>query len=126
MAKIRVLLTNLPDMLADIISGIVASDADLLIVGRVKGVFEASALVEAVHEADPDIIITGPGDGTAGLDPVRLLFAVRPAKVLRILENGRRGLLYELRPNCIALGELSTASLMAAIRSAEDVHGICR
>jgi DNA-binding NarL/FixJ family response regulator len=113
LVSIRILLADLPQMLRSIIRDIVAGQPDMEVVGELAGQVGVPAMVEQTGATFVIVRHTG-------LDPqdvIGELLACRPpTRVLAIADEGRAGILYELRPHRIPIGELSAASLVAAIR----------
>jgi DNA-binding NarL/FixJ family response regulator len=104
-------------MLRDLVKEIVGREADMEIVGEVS---EGAQLVPAARETDAEFVI-------AALDDLELPAAYRALlderprmKVLGLAADGRLGVLYELVPRKIPLGELSAGSLVSAIRAGSD------
>ena len=113
MTTIRILLLGMPTMLRSIIRGITADQPGLEIVGEASQATEWSSLI---REARPDVVIMEV-TGAAGTDLARELLEEYPrVKVLGLSADGRRGVLHELRPHRVPLGELSPESLIEAIR----------
>jgi DNA-binding NarL/FixJ family response regulator len=120
LVSIRILLADLPQMLRSIIRDIVAGQPDMEVVGELAGQVGVPARVE---QTGATLVILR----HTGLDPpdvfCELLACRSPTRVLAIADEGRAGLLYELRPHRIPIGELSATSLVAAIRGGPpDAH----
>jgi len=109
---IRVLLMNMPQLLFDMIRGIIVSWQDMRVVSDtvVQG-----DLFPAAAAARVDTIIIG-DQGVLTEDCVRVLYRRPKLKILVISWDGRRGSLHELRPRVEAIEEISAESLTAAIR----------
>jgi len=105
----RIVLLDLPRMLADLVREIVAADDGLEVVG------EGAAVLAA---ADPDFVIVG-GDGAALPESCRDAFDAHPhLTVLALTGDGRHGDLWSLAPRHVALGEVSADTLLTAMRAA--------
>ena len=65
---------------------------------------------------DPDFIIVG-GDAAAAQDVRALVGSGRGVRALEVQSDGRDSVLFELRPHRIALGEISSDTLVRAIRA---------
>jgi hypothetical protein len=109
---IRVAVVDLPQMLSEIVKDILDRAADVAVVDAIRG-----------EEVDADIVILPapndelPSDGEEQLER-------RPrGKILTIGGEGRYAYLYELLPRRTALGELSEATLLAAVRGAQAGWG---
>jgi hypothetical protein len=109
--SIRVLLVGLPRMLRDIVNGLVSVEPDLEIVGEFG---DGEAELDAIEAARASVVIAG---AQAPLLARRLVDRVR---VLGVSADGRDGVVYELRPQARVLGEMSPATLLAAVRG-EDL-----
>jgi DNA-binding NarL/FixJ family response regulator len=112
----RVLLLEMPTMLADLLKGIVRADDQIEIVAELT---DASDLIEVSDRANADLVIVSLNDNDSELpEPCRALLSARPRmRVLGLAEHGRHGFLWELRPHRMALGEISPSTLLPAIRS---------
>jgi DNA-binding NarL/FixJ family response regulator len=115
--RTRVLLAHMPQMLRDLVSDIVGREVDMEIVGEVS---EGAQLVAAAHATDAEFVIAGLDDAELS-SPLRELLDERPRmKVLGLEGDGRLGVLYELVPRKVALGELTARSLVTVIRTGSD------
>jgi len=65
---------------------------------------------------DPDFIIVGE-DAASEPDVRALVGARRGLRALEVKSDGRESVLFELRPHRIALGEISSDTLVRAIRA---------
>ena len=101
-------------MLVDIIADIAAAEPDLIIVGEIS---RSNDLESAARRINADVVITREENREQNADQMQLLFVARPLRVLTITEDGRQGFCYELCPRRSALGEMSAAGLIAAIRA---------
>jgi len=100
-------------MLSDIITGLVRTQDDMVVVGVVE---PGVNLLAALWAARPDIVILGLDDASAGPVSQRLLSLWPDLKVMGVSADGRSGCLYELRPHRVPLGDLSAHGLVEAIR----------
>jgi DNA-binding NarL/FixJ family response regulator len=114
LARIRVLIADLPKMLADIVTSLLDAQPDIEIVtGPVAG----EPLPALVRNARPDLVIMGLS-GTELTPTGRQLFDADPRiRVLGITGNGRRAFVYQLCPQPFALGELSPDGLVETVRA---------
>ena len=104
----------MPPLLRDVIRGALMPEPDLDVVGEHDGPVDICA---AVEEDGADFVILG--SGVASEESVRAL--VGPARRVRALEvhsDGTQSVLYELRPHRVALGEISTDTLLRTVRTA--------
>jgi hypothetical protein len=100
--------------LREIVRGALGPEPDLDLVGEHEGGVDVRAVVE---EGDADFVIVG--SGAVSEESVRAL--VGPARRVRALEvhsDGSESVLYELRPHRVALGEISTDTLLRTVRAA--------
>lgn len=102
----------MPQLLREIVVGMVSSERDMEIVGEAC---ENGGLSELVQETDPDVVIAACETGEVG--PLGRMIVGRAPALLAIVDDGRRGLLHELRPKEVDIGELTPAKLVAAIRN---------
>jgi DNA-binding NarL/FixJ family response regulator len=111
--RTRILLLGVTAMFADLVRAIVDADRSVEIVGDVA---DASELLAASAETDADVVLVTLADGD--LPPsCRDLLAERPRmRILGLAGNARQGFLWELRPNRVALGEISPPTLLAALK----------
>jgi DNA-binding NarL/FixJ family response regulator len=106
----RILLVDMPQLLREIIRSVVVAEADLELVAEVD---DAGSLEEALPRHAPDVVI-----GHSTRRDIERLLGDRPRlKVLQVDDTGRSAILYELRPQRTALGEISPACLLRAIRA---------
>src|SRR5579863_1088529 len=107
----RVLLMDLPKLLFDMIKAVIVSSEDIHIVGetmRRTEIFREAAATRA------DVIILS-DEGVSTENCYQVLCRRPRLKIFAISADGRRGLLYELRPHVRAIRDLSAESLIAAI-----------
>jgi hypothetical protein len=107
-------------MLTDIVKGIVASQEDFDLAGEIIG---QEGLLQAVTDAQADVMVVGSLVAPASNEYRDLLYGRPGMKIIAIAADGREAVLHELQPHVIPLGEVSPASLSAAIRSASHPDG---
>ena len=115
---IRILISQMAPLLADIIAPIVAAQPDMRIVGRAEG---DANLVKAAERCRADVIILGQGPSTERRYD-ELLYSCSHLKIIELVDEGRSGLLFELRPQRVLLGEMSPPGLLDAIRASTSRH----
>jgi len=118
--SVRVLVAAMPRILVDIIKGIVTSQHDFALVGEVSSEDE---LLQAAIDRRADVIIIGALAKTKSSDLHSLLYRRPRMKLIAIADGGRTAVLYELQPHIIPLEEISSTTLIAAIRSTPDSGG---
>jgi DNA-binding NarL/FixJ family response regulator len=115
MARIRVVIADVPRVLRDIISTMLAQEPDI---EMLQDVTTLSGLVEPAATEPADVVVVGLRNAALP-DVVAELFERRPTvRVLGIAGDGRHAYLHELRPHRTALGELSPEQLVRVIRDA--------
>ena len=102
----------MPRMQREILERSLAEEPDIEVV---DGSAEPTALAEAAERAEAEFVIAGAGRFAP--DEVSQLLDARPGvKVLALSKSGRQGLLYELRPHRVPIGDLSSDALLETIR----------
>ena len=99
-------------LLREIVRETIVREPDLDLVAEHDDV-DVRAVVEL---DDPDFIIVG-RDAAADSDVRSIVGAGRGVRALEVQSDGRESVLYELRPHRIALGEISSETLVRAIRA---------
>ena len=103
----------MPPMLREIVREIVVAEPDLELVGE----HDAIDVADAVERDRPDFVIVG-ADAAAD-ESVRSVIGARlRPRALEVGGDGRESVLYELRPHRVSLGEISSDTLLGAIRAA--------
>jgi hypothetical protein len=104
----------MPRLLNDILGSLFADDAGVALLSCPPG---ATSLSGAAAMTDPDVVIAAEHD--AGPSEVSSLLQRSPqVRVLTVTDNGRSGILYELRPHRRTIGELSADAVRSTIRQA--------
>src|SRR5205823_1611243 len=100
-------------LLREIVRGTIVREPDLQIVAE----HDVVDVGEAVARDAPDFVIVG-SDG-ADEERVRELVSSAPGvRALQVHSDGKESVLYELRPHRVSLGEISSDTLLRAIRAA--------
>jgi hypothetical protein len=115
--QIRILLARMPAMLIDILSHVVASELDMMVAGRIE---DEEDLLAATRRTRADVLLVGQTAEDERGKYGSLLRGRPNLKVVAIASDGKTGLLYELRPQRVPLGELSADALRKAIRGQPD------
>jgi DNA-binding NarL/FixJ family response regulator len=111
---IRIVLLDMPPLLLEMLRDAIAPQCDMEIVGTVTDEPNLGAFLE---NAEADVVVVK-RDGALKRTAVNELLYRRPRlRIFEIVDRGRRGLLHELRPRRVALGEISPQRLINAIRS---------
>jgi len=112
--RIRILLAELPSMMRDIVRETLETETDMAVVelgGR-------DALMGALEAGSADVVIVGASEPEQPALPLRFLAKSPGVKVLMLGTSGRRAMMYEFRPHCTPLVDVSPRRLLHAIRSA--------
>jgi|ERR1043166_6469970 hypothetical protein len=104
----------MPPLLLEMLRDAIAKQPDMEIADARASADDLTALVERVGA---DILVLKRDRPTKRDGYNAALFRRPHLRILEIVDQGRRGLLYELRPARIALGEISPQRLLDAIRS---------
>lgn len=115
MSTVRVALLEMRPRLRDILTDALAREPDMDVVAN-------EAPPEALSRIRPDVLVCGADDP---LDPVRpkTLLALFPrSRVLIVAHSGRHAALFELRPTCLVLREVSMDAVVDAIRGPANVE----
>jgi DNA-binding NarL/FixJ family response regulator len=102
----------MPQLHREVVVDMLSSQADMEIVGESCSISELSRLVQ---QAGADVVIA-----TCDANEVSQLGHVvtgTPPVLLAIVDDGHRGLLHELRPQEVNIGELTPNTLVASIRN---------
>jgi DNA-binding NarL/FixJ family response regulator len=102
-------------MLREVIKEILGRESDIHVVRELR---DEAEVLSAAAEAEFDFVIIGVSDDALPSSCRDLLDRRPRVEVLGIESDGQRGYLHALRPYKRALGELSPATLLAAIRGA--------
>ncbi len=113
--RTRVLLWDMRTMMHDIILQLLVRESDFQVAAPAD---KTSTLLDASKKYRPDVIVTSFDEDEANTAYTDLLLECPRVKVLDVRSDGRKGYLYELRPERKRLGEVSPESLVTAIRSA--------
>jgi len=111
--KVRILLAEMPRMLIDIIKGIIATQRDFVVVGEIS---VQDGLLRTAIDKRVDVIIVSALTTNKTENYSDLLYRRQRMKIIAIAADGRQALLHVLQPHAIPVGEVSAASLIAAIR----------
>jgi hypothetical protein len=99
-------------LLREIVREIIVREPDLEIVAE----HESIDVGEAVERDDPDFVIVGEDAASEG-SMRSFVGADLGLRALEVHSNGKESVLYELRPHRIALGQISSDTLLRAIRA---------
>jgi hypothetical protein len=111
---VRILLVGLTGVLGDVIRAVLEEQHDMTIVDEVP---DCAVLDATLATTKADLALWCLDDDVPRRCPG--LFQHHPSiKVLTVTDDGRRGYLWQLKPQASALGELSPGLLIHAVRKA--------
>lgn len=110
--KAQIALLKLPQLQLEILHDRLSAEPDLAIV-ETAGDLSVS---ETVEQTGAEFVIVGAGRFAEG-EVTALLERTPRVKVIVVSASGRDGLLYELRPHRVPIGDLTSGALVEAIRS---------
>ena len=115
------MLADLPQLVADMLERAVATQSDMVVVGRVQ---TSTGFAEVTSTAPPDVVVVGMNDPELSAQCLAQcldLFAENVGLTVLGVQK-RRGVahLYQLRPHHIELGEVAPEDLVSEIRTAAD------
>jgi DNA-binding NarL/FixJ family response regulator len=108
--RTRILLVEMPQILRDIVAGVLADEPDMEVVGEAATM---NGLSQTVVETGADVVVVGRNDPSLA---ATLMERRARLRVLAVTAGGRESWLYELRPQRIPLGEISPQRLVDEIR----------
>jgi hypothetical protein len=110
--RTQIVLLKMPQLQCEILHHRLSAEPDFDVVRAANGL----DLSQAVERTRAEFVIVSAGRFETG--EVTVLHETHPAvKVLAVSATGRQGLLYELRPHRVPLGDLSSDGLVNAIRT---------
>jgi len=112
-APARILLLGMPRILRDLIRSIVDRQPDMRVVGELE---DGHIDLRRVERPRADFVIVGLHDSDLPDVCDRLLRHRPETKIVGVSQEGRRAVLYELRPHAEPLGEMSQQVLLDVIR----------
>lgn len=118
MPRIRVVLSKMPRVLHDIVHSILAAEPDID-VSDTSSHSTAPMTLDDVRDAHV-VVITEPE--LAHMNYESLLYGNPRLRLVAVSGDGHNAALYELRPCRIPLGELSSQTLVDAVR-AQSAYG---
>jgi hypothetical protein len=100
-------------LLREIVREAITHEPDLDVVAEHDADVDVRA---AIERDDADFVIVG-ADVTAHAWVTSVVAADRGVRALELYKDGKESVLYELRPHRVALGELSSDTLLRTIRA---------
>lgn len=111
--EVRVLLLGLQGLLHDVIKDVLDRAPDLTVVAEPSNPAE---LPDAVRRTGAEVVVCALDEATAEQVGVRVLEPHARMKVVAIQDDGRRAVLWELRPNRREIGDLSIPEFVETVR----------
>jgi hypothetical protein len=118
LARIRILIAGMPQLIADVIRGTLAEQPDMQLVDDNCAVDD----LLSGQKAAPDVLIVGLDGAAIPAFCAPLLYGTPHMKVLAVSNHGLDTALYELRPHRVALGNVTPNGLVHAIRGSFRRH----
>lgn len=113
---VRVVLVSAAGVLRDIVRGVLEAERVVTVVTEIP---DPTTLERTLRRTPADVLVIWLVDGGGQPDGLPDIFAVHPRiKVLTVVDEGRHGVLWMLRPHPCAIGELTPDLLAAAVREA--------
>lgn len=122
MQTIRVLIYPMPRLLHDILHHLISEMPEVEMIDCSE---RGGGIAEAAQRASADVVIAEEAD--AGPLQACALFERMPrSRALAVSQDGRGGVIYELRPQRRTIGELSAANVRAAMRASTPCTELLR
>jgi hypothetical protein len=118
--QIHVVLSNMPDLLRDIIADAVSGETDMEITAEAHSVSELEWCMNTAH---PDLVIAAEYDPDFARASRRLLAERTLPPFLVLTDDGSAAYLHWNRPETSSLGQLTPAALVREIRAAASLDG---
>ena len=115
MSPIRILVSDLPQLLKEIVVNIVNSQDDMQ---TVDAPLRETGLTTALERSDADVLVLGCEESELRRRGEELLRSRPLLKIVALDGDGRQSYFYGLQPQMVPLGEVSPRRLVDAIREA--------
>ena len=113
MSEIRILLLNLRGILHDLIKAILEENSDISVVAECSNPADVPALMT---RTGAEVVVCDLDEVAASDVGARLFWPHLLVKVIAVQDDGRRAVLWELRPERRELGDLSISRFVEAVR----------
>jgi hypothetical protein len=127
---LRVLIAGMPRMLEDLIAEVILADSEMVLAGNVSeharlnnAGLNNAGLGSAVRANRADVVIIGDQDAAAAANYEALLYEHPRLRIVLMQDAARQGWLLALTPTLTPLAEISSATLLAALRAPPPSHG---
>jgi len=107
----RVLLTNLPLLLRDVLTDALEGESDIAVINAAPG----AVLLTVVHALSPDVVLTQASSD----DAHDLARELRTVGLVAIDPEARHALVFARGPEAVLLSDVSPTTIVSAIRSME-------
>jgi DNA-binding NarL/FixJ family response regulator len=114
-ARMRILLAEMPRLLRDIIRREVAIHGDMEIIGTLAA---RESINEALLCTGADVVIVGPPRSDDRSSYTDILFQQPRLRLVALFADAREAVLYALSPEPRPIGNVSAEELVSALRSA--------
>jgi chemotaxis response regulator CheB len=111
--EVRIVLVGLQGLLHDVIKDVLDRAPDLKVVTEPS---DPAELPDVVRRTGAEVVVCALDEATAEQVSVRVLEPHTRLKVVAIQDDGRRAVLWELRPNRREIGDLSVPELVETVR----------
>jgi len=112
LAHVRVLVVNVPRLLRDVMSGIMAGDSEIEIVSEVS----ATNMLNAIAALDPDVVVFGGENGDAGAEIARIGAKHPMLRVVAVDADGRAATIHEPGMAARRVTDISPLMMLSLIR----------
>ena len=120
MTPIRILLVDLPTLLRDILAEALASESDMEVVGSA---LTRAELIPLWRQFTPNVVVVGAERDDAATLAHDLRAAAPAITVVAIAPKGDRAIVFSRHSAPVVLSDVSSTSLIMAIRDYSDVNG---
>ena len=115
MDAIRILITAMPRLLHQVVENMVASQPDMTLTAPVK---QSESIAAAARRVRADLVIVSESRDEPSQTPWQVLDEHPHLKLMTISGDGHRATRYELRPHQLVIDDISSESLIDAVRAA--------
>ena len=119
--QIRIVISDLSPLVADLLDQAIAREPDMVVVGRCGTTDDSHALRSQLLELDPDVVVVGASSGV--IEASSWLSGLARLTVFGIDATDGAAERYTLCPHRVELGPISPAELVVAIRASGQAAG---
>ena len=121
MTRIRVVLSNMPNLLRDIVADALSTESDIEIAGEAHSIGELKQLLDS---GKTDVVVAAERDRAFARDCGHLLTARGLPKLLVFTESGNAAYLHWMKLETSFLGQLTPEGLVHEIRAASRLKSV--